>query len=94
MKKVAYGKEPVVGIPVVIPPVKVEVPLRIVPVEVRHVAMETDPRHRTCIKCHPGHCSSSFVLSKLNGIRDLVCRQHFTPTVIFFIYCAALFEKP
>ncbi len=44
--KVANGKEAIVRIPVVVEPIQVEVPLGIVPVEVRHVAVAIDLRDR------------------------------------------------
>ena len=39
---VANREEAVVGVPVVVPPVEVEVTLRTVPVEIRHVAVAID----------------------------------------------------
>ena len=39
---VANRKEAVVGIPVIVPPIEVEVTLRIVPVEVRNVTVTID----------------------------------------------------
>lgn len=44
---VANGEEAVVAIPVVVPPVEVEVTLAVVPAEVRNVAVVTDLRDRT-----------------------------------------------
>ena len=38
----ANTEEPVVGIPVIVPPIEVEVALGIVPVEVRNVAVAID----------------------------------------------------
>jgi hypothetical protein len=40
--RVANREEPVVGIPVVVPPIEVEVPLGTVSVEIRHVAVTVD----------------------------------------------------
>jgi len=40
--KVADGKETVIGIPVIVPPIEVEVALGIVPVEIRNVAVAID----------------------------------------------------
>ncbi|MEK7606165.1 MAG: hypothetical protein AAB458_01030 [Patescibacteria group bacterium] len=40
--KVANGQEPTGVVPVVVPPVEVEVPLRVVPIEVRDVAVAID----------------------------------------------------
>ena len=40
--KVADGKETIVGIPVIVPPIEIQVALRVVPVEVRHVAVVSD----------------------------------------------------
>ncbi|MEK7520273.1 MAG: hypothetical protein AAB581_03480 [Patescibacteria group bacterium] len=42
--KVANTEEAIVGIPVVVPPIKVEVPLGTVPVEVQHIALAVDLR--------------------------------------------------
>ncbi len=44
---VANGQEAVVAIPVVVPPIKVEVTLAVVDVEVRHVAVAIDLRDGT-----------------------------------------------
>jgi hypothetical protein len=39
---VANPQEPIVGVPIVVPPIEVEVPLRVVLVEVRDVAVAID----------------------------------------------------
>ena len=41
-ERVANGEEAVVAIPVIVPPIEVELPLGVVPIEVRHVAMTPD----------------------------------------------------
>lgn len=46
----ANGKETVVAIPVVVPPIQVEVTLAVVDVEIRHVAVTVDLRDRTLCK--------------------------------------------
>ena len=43
---VANGEEAVVRIPVVVPPIEVEVPVGVVPVQVGHVAVTVDLRGR------------------------------------------------
>jgi len=40
--KVANSQEPVVAIPVTVPPIQVQVPLRAILVEIRHVAVAVD----------------------------------------------------
>jgi hypothetical protein len=40
--RVANREETIVGVPVIVPPIEVQVPLGIVPVEVRHVAVAVD----------------------------------------------------
>lgn len=47
---VANSKETIVGIPIIAPPIEVEVTLRIVPVEVRHVAVTIDLANRASCK--------------------------------------------
>lgn len=46
-QKLSPRQKPVVGIPVLVVPIEVEVPLRAVPVEVRHVPVVTDVRGGT-----------------------------------------------
>ena len=67
---VANGEETVVAIPVVVPPIEVEVALGIVPVEVRHVAVAIDLRDRA--SCRSAiHATTRRILSGLYRIRDL-----------------------
>ena len=66
----ANGQETVVAIPVVVPPIKVEVALGVVPVEVRHVAVAIDLRDGT--SCESAvHSTVRRILSGLHRIRDL-----------------------
>ena len=44
--KVTNGEEAIVRIPVVVEPIQIEVPLGVVPVEVRHVPVAIDLRDR------------------------------------------------
>jgi hypothetical protein len=48
--KVANGEKAIVRIPVIVEPIEVEVPLGIVPVEVRHVARVIDLRDRAFVR--------------------------------------------
>ena len=55
----ANGQEAVVTIPVVVPPIEVEVALGVVPVEVRHVAVAIDLRDLLVRERRPVHCPSN-----------------------------------
>jgi hypothetical protein len=44
--KVANGEETIIGIPVIVPQIEVEVPLGVVFVEFRHVTIAIDLRNR------------------------------------------------
>ena len=48
--KVANSEEAIVRIPVIIPPIEVEVPVGIVPVEVRHITVTVDLRDRAIVR--------------------------------------------
>jgi len=72
--KVANGEEAIVVIPVVVEPIEVQVPLGIVPVEIRHVAVAAHLRDRALVKSAIS-TTTHRILSGLNRIRDLVCRQ-------------------
>src|SRR3989344_8338721 len=82
--KVANGEEAVVLIPVVVPPVEVEIPLGVVLVEFRHVAIVTDLRDRALVKSAI-RTTTHRMLSGLNCMCDLVCRQRSPPTVSDFL---------
>lgn len=72
--KVANGEEAIHRIPVIVEPIEVELALGIVPVEVRHVAIAIDLRDRAFVRstiCATTHR----ILSGLNRMCDLVCRQ-------------------
>ena len=70
----ANGEETVVAIPVVVPPIKVEVALGVVLVEIRHVAVAVDLRDRALCRSAV-HATTRRVLSGLYRICDLVCRR-------------------
>ncbi len=71
---VANGQETVVAIPVVVPPIEVEVPLGVVLVEIRHVAVAVDLGDRALCRSAV-HATTRRMLSGLNRTRDLVCRR-------------------
>jgi hypothetical protein len=71
---VANGQEAVVAIPVVVPPIEVEVALPVVLVEMRHVAVAVDLGDRALCKSAI-HATTRRVLSGLYRIRDLICRR-------------------
>ncbi len=90
----ANGEETVVAIPVVVPPIEVEVALGIVPVEIRHVAVAIDLRDRTSCKSAI-YATTRRVLFGLYRIRDLVCRRaHCTNCLNFFLNRTALSGQP
>ncbi len=72
--RVANGEEAAVAIPPVITPVEVEVPIRVVPVEIRHIAIAIDLRDRAIVRGII-HITVHRILSGLNRICDLVCHQ-------------------
>ncbi len=58
MKRISGAHQPVVGVPVILEPVEVQVSLLAVPVEVRNVQV-TARRPPLCAEHHPRHCSLS-----------------------------------
>ena len=80
---VANGQETVVVIPVVVPPIEVEVTLGVVPVEVRHVAVAVDLRDGTLCRSAID-ATAHRVLSGLYRIRDPICRRALRTNCLFF----------
>ena len=81
--KVANGEEATGRIPATVEPIQVEVPLGIVPVEVRHVAVAIDLRDRAFVRIAI-QTTAHRILSGLNLICYIVCSQRFSPTVSDF----------
>ena len=91
---VANGEETVVVIPVVVPPIEVEVALAVVPVEIRLVAVAVDLRDRALCR-NAVHATARRILSGLYRIRDLVCRRALRTNCLYFLTGrAALSEQP
>ena len=77
---VAHGQETVVVIPVIVPPVEVEVPLRAIPVEVRDVAIAIDLGDRACAIGHLCH-------HPLNYASGATCLIVSRDCIVFVILC-------
>ncbi len=93
---VANSQETIVGIPITVPVVEVEVPLGIVLVEVRHVAVAIDLTNGPCVKNHPWHCSP-IASRKLHRIRDINLSLGFSHQLsLYFLrsILEILFGKP
>jgi hypothetical protein len=73
--KVANRQEAVVGVPVVVEPIEVEVTLRTIPVEVRHVAVAIDLANGALYKkpSVPPPLECAIIFQKLYRIRDQSC---------------------
>ena len=69
--RVADRQEAVVGVPVIVPPVEVELALRVVLVEIRHIAIAIDLANGACAKSRPRHCPP-IASQGLYRIRDLI----------------------
>ena len=81
--RVANGEKATIAIPIVVEPIQVQVALGIVPVEIRHIAVAIDLRDRALVESAI-RATTHRILSGLNRMRDLVCRQRSPPTVSDF----------
>ena len=84
IKQIAGAEKPIIGVPVVLEPIEIEVPLLAIPVKVRHVAIAIRVLPDHCAKNHPCHCPSNTRMG-LYLIWDIKVLQFFAPSSFVFL---------
>ena len=77
IKRVSRAEKTIVGVPVILEPIEVEVPALAIPVEVRNIVVAIRVLPDRCVKNHQCHCPSIrlCVLSGLYLIWDIKVLQ-------------------